>query len=142
MRDRPTNLRIVKTQKRGGVPLSFDVRFDGDSTVNTYDLQVRPSQDLPVDDDPFGHPEFVPSANGKWSPKHKGWIKDDEGNRVWGNYQTVGVRRTWTSYGGADQNTGRARTQANQDIRVVVSELPFSKDGPVSYTHLTLPTKA
>ncbi|MCY4668555.1 MAG: hypothetical protein OXC29_11260 [Rhodococcus sp.] len=120
MTTKPANLRVVSEDPAGRW---FSVQFDGDPNHNHYDLYLRAKQDLPADDDPFGHPVFVPSPDGRWSPQHKGWEKDAQGTRIWGSYRTEGVRRTWTSYGGADQGTGLRRTQANQPVEVIVSDL-------------------
>ena len=128
MSNKPSNLRVVSEDPKHRW---FSVQFDGNSNYNNYDLQVRLKQDSPIDDDPWGRVEFVPNPDGgKWSPKHKGWSKDAQGNRIWGSNQTVGVRRTWTSYGGSDRGTGLRRTQANKPIQVIVSELDGKGIGP------------
>ena len=127
---RPTNLRVVATQLRRGRAMSFDVLFDGDVSAVSYDLLVRPETTLPVDDDPFGVPEFRANPNeGRWSPEHTSWQRDSNGDRVWGRSVMVGQRRTWTSYGGADAASGVPRTMAGVPVRVVVSELPASLNG-------------
>ena len=123
--EQPTNLRIANYHRKG---LGCSVIFDGPK-FNGYDIRIRshPTHGHhPLVDDTQGTWQWVDDPNGREVKRvNREWVRNPDGSYVKGRYDRV-IRRTWTSYMGADAATRERYCQADKLLDIISSEM----DGP------------